>query len=146
MSVPKGKRYESDLVVINKANDLTMYTIRICSNEKKFPKRYRWCVTKNIVEAAVKMRENISKANSVHVNDEKSYILRRTYQQMAMAELAAMNVSMNIAFELFDGLKHIPNEKTQEVNIAYWTQELMETKRLLQAWKKSDAERYKRNA
>lgn len=142
MSVPKGKRKESELVVITEADKLVTYTIRICSNEKKFPKRYRWCLTKNIVGAAVTMKENISKANSVHVNDKESYILRRTYQQRAIAELAAMHASMDVAFRVFSGLRSVTNEKS-EINIVFWTTQLETVKKLLLAWKKKDTERYK---
>jgi len=44
MSVVKSKRLtkKQPLKVITKANELTTHTIRICSNEKNFPKRYRW--------------------------------------------------------------------------------------------------------
>jgi DNA-binding Lrp family transcriptional regulator len=41
MSVVKSKRGESDLAIINKSRELAVYTARICSNEKNFPKRYR---------------------------------------------------------------------------------------------------------
>jgi hypothetical protein len=142
MSVPKGKRKESELVVITEADKLVTYTIRICTNEKKFPKRYRWCLTKNIVEAAVCMKEYISRANSVHINDRESYILRRTYQQRAIAELAAMHASMDVAFRVFSGLRSIMND-AKEINIVFWTQQLATVKKLLLAWKKKDTERYK---
>lgn len=45
MSVVKSKRTKSELEVVNKAIALASYTIHICSNEKNFPKRYRWCLT-----------------------------------------------------------------------------------------------------
>lgn len=38
MSVVKSKRGEGQLLVITKANELATYTIKICSNEKNFPK------------------------------------------------------------------------------------------------------------
>lgn len=45
MAVPEGKRTESKLAVQTKVIELAEYTITICSNEKNFPKRYRWCLT-----------------------------------------------------------------------------------------------------
>lgn len=142
MSVPKGRRKESELIVISEADTLVMYTVHMCTNEKKFPKRYRWCITKNIVDSAINMREYISRANSVQVNDHESYILRRTYQQRAIAEIAAMSASVDVAYRLFDGLRRIRKEKS-EINIVYWTKQLGTVKKLLLAWKKKDTERYK---
>ena len=52
MSVVKSKRGEGQLLVLSKANELATYTIKICSNEKNFPKHYRWCITSKIVDAA----------------------------------------------------------------------------------------------
>lgn len=44
MSVVQSKRGEGQLLVLSKANELSVYTIKICSNEKNFPKHYRWCI------------------------------------------------------------------------------------------------------
>ena len=49
MSVPKSLRSEGKLRVITKANELAAYTIKICSNENCFPKRYRWCLTSKML-------------------------------------------------------------------------------------------------
>lgn len=54
MSVPKSKRGKSKMEVITKVNELTEYTIHICSNEKNFPKRYRWCLTSKIIDTVIK--------------------------------------------------------------------------------------------
>lgn len=70
MSVPKSKRGTSKLEVITKANELATHTIHICSNESCFPKRYRWCITAKIVDAAVEISRLINMANSVYVNPE----------------------------------------------------------------------------
>lgn len=73
MSVPKSKRGTSKLEVITKANELATHTIHICSNESCFPKRYRWCITAKIVDAAVEISRLINMANSVYVNPESEH-------------------------------------------------------------------------
>lgn len=148
MPVPKSRREQTPLTVLIEASTLASYTIRICTNEDKFPKRYRWCLTKDIVSAAVKTSACIARANAVYVNNVESYKLRRAYQQQAIAELAAMESTMNIAFNLFDGLRHTGEEERQKkrVNIASWTSQLIKTKAQLLAWKKSDAEHFKNMA
>ena len=58
MSVVQSKRGEGQLLVFTKASELATYTIRICSNEKNFPKHYRWCLTSKIVDAAIEIANN----------------------------------------------------------------------------------------
>ncbi len=61
MAVPEGKRTESKLAVQTKAIELAIYTVTICSNEKNFPKRYRWCLTNKIVDTALEYYESLWK-------------------------------------------------------------------------------------
>jgi hypothetical protein len=69
LTVPEGKRTQSKLSVQTKAIELATYTITICSNEKNFPKRYRWCLTSKIVDTAI---EIISDITGVHLNSNKT--------------------------------------------------------------------------
>lgn len=145
MSVLKSKRTQTPLEVLAEARNLALYTIKLCANEGKFPKRYRWCLSKDIVRAAAKVSEDCAKANSIFVNDEESYKLRRGYQQIALAELEGLENNMILAFELFDGLRHMdPEDKPKKrINIASWTAQKVKVKSMLLAWKKSDAEHFK---
>lgn len=128
------------------ANTLVCYTIKLCTDETKFPKRYRWCLTQEIVQNAANMKANIARANSVYVSDCESAILRRTYQQKALADLAALAALMDTAFNLFDGLRYLDKEDRpkKRVNIANWTAQLDKVKSLLLAWKKADTEKEKK--
>lgn len=85
MAIPKSKRTTTPLSVLIEADTLACYTILICTDESRFPKRYRWCLTQQIIESAVRAKMHIANANSVYVNDHESAILRRTYQQEAIA-------------------------------------------------------------
>ena len=55
MSVPKHLRRKGKFEVITNAEALVKYTLEITSNEKNFPKRYRWCLTSKIVDTTVEM-------------------------------------------------------------------------------------------
>lgn len=145
MAIPKSKRTTTPLSVLVEADTLACYTILICTDEKRFPKRYRWCLTKQIIESAVQAKMHIAKANAVYVNDAESAKIRRTYQQEAVADIAALSATMDTAFRLFSGLRHIDTaEKPKKcINIATWTAQLDKVKSLLLAWKKSDTEKYK---
>lgn len=145
MAIPKSKRTTTPLSVLVEADTLACYTIQICTDERRFPKRYRWCLTQQIIDAAIQAKMHIAKANSVYVSDRESATLRRTYQQRAIADIAALSAAMDTAFKLFSGLRHIDTtSKTKKrINIATWTAQLDKVKSLLLAWKKSDTEKYK---
>ena len=113
MSVPKSKRGTSKLEVITKANELATHTIHICSNESCFPKRYRWCITAKIVDAAVEISRLINMANSVYVNPESEHW--KAYRTFGI-----------------EGSK-----------MDYWTGLVINVQNLLRNWKRSDENRYK---
>ena len=117
MAIPKSKRTTPPLSVLVEADTLACYTILICTDESRFPKRYRWCLTKQIIESAVQAKMHIAKANSVYVNDTESAKLRRTYQQEAIADIAALSAAMDTAFRLFSGLRHID---TADASLQCW--------------------------
>lgn len=139
MSVPKSKRGTSKLEVITKANELATHTIHICSNESCFPKRYRWCITAKIVDAAVEISRLINMANSVYVNPESEHWkadweLRRGYQVQALAQTYSLLTMMDIAYRTFG----IEGSKMD-----YWTGLVINVQNLLRNWKRSDENRYK---
>ena len=67
MSVIKAKRSEGKLQVLIQANNLCVYTVQICKNEKYFPKRDRWIMTQHIVHEALDVLCCIKRANAVNV-------------------------------------------------------------------------------
>ena len=133
MSVPKSKRSEGQLTVLVKANELATYTIKICSNEKNFPKHYRWCITNKIVDSALDINNYIAMANAVFVTDKNDVALRKQFQTKAIAASYALLSMMDIAYRTFG----IESKK-----IEYWTGLVIEVQNYLRNWKKSDAERY----
>lgn len=134
MAVVKSKRSEGHLTVLVKANELAMHTIKVCSNEKNFPKHYRWCITSRIVEAALDINNNITMANAVYVSDKNDYDLRKKFQNKAIASSYALLSMMDIAYRTFS---------IKSDSIEYWTGLVIEVQNYLRNWKKSDAERYK---
>lgn len=135
MSVVKSKQTEGKLLVVTKARELAAYTIKICSNEKNFPKRYRWCITAEIVDCAIDVSSNVNAANSIYVNDDnkKDYQLRRQYQTKALAETYALLSMIDIAYSVFS---------IESKRIEYWTRLVNEVQVLLRNWRKSDYDRY----
>jgi hypothetical protein len=135
MSVPKSKRGKSELEVVTKANELCNYTIHICSNEKCFPKRYRWCITSKIVDAAVDIARYVNMANSIYVgNDPEMWKLRKSYQVKGLASTYSLLTMMDIAYRAFG---------IEGSRMDYWTGLVLDVQNLLRNWKKSDEQRYK---
>lgn len=134
MSVVKSKRGEGRLLVITKTSELATYTIQVCSNEKNFPKRYRWCITSKIVDAAIEISNNAVSANSVYVKDDADFKLRKQYQTKALASTYALLSMIDVAYRAFG---------IETSRIEHWTRLIVEVQTMLRNWKKADLERYK---
>ena len=134
MSVVKSKRGKSDLEVVTKAIALSSYTTHICTNEKNFPKRYRWCLTNKIVEFTIDICNYINMANSIFVSSEDDYQSRRQYQNKALASSYALLTMMDIAYSTFS---------IDDNRIDHWVGLTIEVQNLIRSWRKSDAERNK---
>ena len=111
------------------ARKLATYTIHICSNEKNFPKRYRWCLTGKIVECAVDIGLNVEMANSVLVQTHEDYVLRRNYQTRALAETYSLNNMIEISKMVFG----IESDRA-----AYWSSMVIELQAMIRNWRKSE--------
>lgn len=134
MSVVKSKRTESELQVVTKAIELSSYTIHICSNEKNFPKRYRWCLTGKIVKHTIDTCNYINMANSVFVSNIEDFNTRRQYQNKALASTYALLTMMDIAYNTFN---------IDDDRIEHWTGLVIDAQSLIRNWRKSDSEKHK---
>lgn len=146
MSVLKTKRIDSPLRVLTEAKRLTVYTMVICNNEKRFPKRWRWATAGKIADKITSMMSLISEANAIMVNDAVTYEERRIRQVRALAYLEGAISLMDVSYILFSGLKHISTDNKPEkmININNWANQAGIVKALLLKWKKSDRERYEK--
>jgi len=131
MSVVKSKRGQGKLLVYTRANELAVYTITICANEKHFPKRYRWCITNKIVECAVTINNCVTAGNSVYIGDgdEDAKKLRRQYQTKALAETYALLSMIDIAYRTFG---------IESSRVEFWTRLVKDVQGLIRSWRKSE--------
>jgi len=136
MSVPKSKRTQGKLEVLTKARRLKAYTLQICTNEQHFPKRYRWCITNNIVQEVVEICRKIVRANSVKVENSVDKERRLLFQKEAYELTEVLLEDIDTAYMFF----HLTTKRVE-----FWTTEVMELQKLLKGWMRSDAERYKGN-
>ena len=106
----------------------------MCSNEKIFPKRYRWCITNKLVDTMLEMGKDIKIANSIKVSDSNDFAMRKAYQTRALAATNAIFNLMDVAYGMFD---------IEDSTIDYWTGAMLEVQTLLKNWRTADIERYK---
>lgn len=109
------------------------HTVTIVQNEKLFPKRNRWIITKPIVDEVISVVTNIRKANSIKVETHEDYVLRRRFQHEAYASLAALYTLIDTAYQCL-GLS--------SSKIEFWTGLCFDTDVKLKAWLIADKERY----
>ncbi len=129
MSVPVGQRGETKLAVIDKAEKLCAYTINITSNEKRFPKRYRWCLNDKIVEKAINITVLAHEANGVYPKTKHDLDYRLLLQLKAIAEINGLLTLITVAHQCY-GIKL--------ENIETWLQMVTYERTLLKKWREAD--------
>jgi hypothetical protein len=136
VSVPKGKRKEGKLEAQTLAYDFASLTDKICSNQKVFLKRNRWCTTTHLVRCVHEIAINIDLANETRLENPK----RREFQDTALAKLIEANTVMEIAYRdnynANSGHPTIPDGKIEN-----WVRMLLELKSLIMKWRVSDTKR-----
>lgn len=134
MSVIKAKRSEGKLEILTQANNLAVYTVQICKNEKYFPKRDRWIMTQHIVHEALDVLTCIKRANAVNVATWDDYRYRRAQQVEAYSHAEALLTLLDVAYLTLS---------IESDRIEFWTGQIISTENLLKKWRESDRKRYK---
>ena len=127
--VPKSKRGVPKLEVLDKSRELVAFTMRICSNEKNFPKRYRWCMTQKIIDSALNISNYVEMANCVYVVEHEEYLIRKNYQLRALAETYAL-------YNMIEFSKAVFGLETSKA--VHWSGMVVKVQTLIRNWKKSD--------
>ena len=135
MSVLARFRSESPFEVRDRARILEVRIIKLCMNEKYFPKRYRFILTTSIIEDAHKLVDYIEAANILPLN-EAFYKRRLTYQKEALSKVDALFRKFMLAEEI--GFS-IPEGILQELG-----ESLSKEEALIKKWVESDKARIKK--
>ena len=102
MSVPKTKRGEGRLVSYKYAEELAVYTLKICSNEKHFPKRYRWCLTNKITDTALEIYSNVMQMDQQLDSYEERKDVRDKRIAEALSQIDYFLSLLDIAYQMFN--------------------------------------------
>ena len=114
--------------------------MKICKNEKIFPKSNRWLLTQPIVNETVNAMNCIRRANATPLPNEKTpediakdnIRYRYNQQRSAYAHYEALLGMMDVAYAIMP----IGGERME-----YWTGLVIQTEEKLKAWQKSDKKR-----
>ena len=120
--------------MITVSGDLCDYTLQITSNEKHFPKRYRWNITNRILQITFDIDDHLIYANSVYVRPEDGSLLRRQTHQLEALELT------NVLLRNID--RDYRRLGIDSDRIEFWTGQIKELQRLIRGWYRKDKERY----
>ena len=133
MAVPKSQRTEGKLDVAMKAMELESYSIDMCSSEKRIPKKARPFVAYPLVDCARNIVTNIYRANDVYVWDEQSHRQRISYQEAALAEIAALIHLIDLARKKYS---------IKGNSAVHWVGLVIETRDKLRNWRNADRRKY----
>lgn len=133
MSVRANERKQGDLTVIIKAKELAAHTLKVTSNEKVFPRRYRFSIVNKMQDKAFSIVANLIEANEILPRTKSEYEHRRLLQRKAMAECRSLATLIDISKETFQ----ISTDRC-----SYWARMIFEIRTMTAAWFKKDEERF----
>lgn len=137
-TVPERRRNtgEKKWNLLVRANELTCYTIQICTNENVFLPKYQGAITNNIIHAATMIFVSCWDANQIRVakdTPQKDREERRNLQDKAIIYCNRLLALMQIAKRLF----HLKTSR-----IKYWGKNTIDIREGIKRWQESDKSRY----
>lgn len=135
MSVPKSKRSESKLEALVKLSDLYGYTLKICTDEKIIPKKYRWFGGRDLADGVQEAIKSAVYANNTRVTDTETALIRRYYQIMATNEMVTLGVLANEFYKV---------RRFKRKAFRRWRTLYYEAYGALYKWKAKDDDRYRK--
>lgn len=134
MSVPESERGHGKFVVLVKANDLAIYTIKIAKNPKVFLLEYQNALTDDIIRTAKEIYIKCWTANNIRVGKEyENWRARKQLQEHAILECNNLLALIQIAKSLF----HLSSKR-----IKYWGCKIIDVRNEIRNWKEGDSKRY----
>ena len=117
------------LQVIVKAKDLAEHTYRVASNDKVFPKKYRFNIVNEMLCKSLHIHNKLLEANRTLLND----LGRR---QELQTEAITYCEELQFYIELSVRLGILSYDRAE-----YWSGLVSDVKRMTLAWRKRDKER-----
>gem|GEM_PF-161145 len=122
---------QSEFVIITKAKDLVKHTF-LMTNERRFPKKYRFTIVNRLHDLTLDIFQHIQEANELDLSDPQEYRERRYEQKKALTKCKTVLFLIELSFE--SGL--ISTEQC-----AAWSKYVLDVKYMTAKWRKQDRER-----
>ena len=135
MSVPVFKRTPNKLQAYKDTLDLVTYTIKLCNDNKTFPRPAKWNIVNTLYDKSLECLIEIRRANKIKGDNAKSAEERLSLQYNVILNFDALWVLMDLAKETFN----IDSDKMDK-----WTSLMLNAENCVSAWRKSDKEKFKK--
>ena len=119
-----------ELQVIVKAKELAEHTYRVASNDKVFPKKYRFSIVYEMLCMSLHIHNKLLEANRTLLKEDKKS------RQELQTEAIIYCEELQFYIELSVRLGILPFAKAE-----YWSGLVSDVKRMTLAWRKRDKER-----
>lgn len=127
---------QSEFVIITKAKDLVKHTF-LMTNERRFPKKYRFTIVNRLHDLTLDIYQHIQEANELDLSDPQEYRERQYEQKKALTKCKTVLFLLELAFE---------KELIDKDQCAAWSRYVLDVKYMTAKWKKQDRERANRNS
>lgn len=131
----QSKKNPSEFVLITKAKDLVKHTF-LMTNEKRFPKKYRFTVVNRLHDLTLDIFALIGEANELDLTDPQEARERRYNQKKALTKCKTVLFLLELSLE---------NNLISKEQCAVWTKAVLDVKYMTAKWRKQDQQRGKRD-
>jgi hypothetical protein len=125
---------QSEFLIITKAKDLVKHTF-LMTNEKRFPKKYRFAIVNRLHDLTLDIFEHIQEANELDISDRDESRERLYEQKKALTKCKTVLFLMELSFE---------KELITKDQCAAWSKYVLDVKYMTAKWRKQDRERAKK--
>lgn len=132
--VRENKRKEGKFDLAEKAKEFAIHTLHLTSNEKNFPKKYRFTVVNKLQEKSIYIMDCIVTAQELYPNTKIEYEKRVLYQKEARAACRSLMTLMEISADSFG---------ISTKSFEYWSSLASDLYIRINGWIKKDNERFK---
>lgn len=125
----QDKPNDKEMLVIIKAKELASYTLKITSNSKNFPKKFRFTLVDKMLTKSFNIYESLLEANRTRIENK---VLRGDLQTKAITYCEELQFYIELSLN---------NNIITPQRAEYWSSLVTDIKRMTIAWRKRDKER-----
>jgi len=130
--MPFNKAKFREMEVVTEAKKLEHHTMTITSNEKRYPKKYRFCMVNRMQEYALNIIGDLMEANDMSLSDHGERPLRLRLQRSALRNCRLLLHYIELSYNM---------EFINAESFEYWSKMANSVRNMIGAWYLSDKNR-----